>query len=351
MLVDPDVVVAYGTDWTRRWTAPPAAVVRPADAAEVAAILQVCAAHGTAVVPQGGNTGLVGGSVPRVGRPPAVVLSTQRFTRLDPVDVTTRQVVVGAGVTLAALQQQASASGLRYAVDLAARDSATVGGMVATNAGGLRVLAFGDTRRQVVGVEAVLADGSVVDRLGGLAKDNGGYDLSQLLVGSEGTLGVLTAVRLRLLAAAPNPRRSSSSGCPTSAAALPWLSLRGLTAAELMLDRGLALVEQVAGLPHPLARPAPCLSPARGRGRPPRVLADLDTAVGPTLWAYRERHTEAVATRGRVHKLDVAVPVRPVPALVAALDEVLAGALTDRGARARRTSSAISATGTCTSTW
>ena len=331
VLVDPDLTRPYGTDWTRRWTSTPAAVVRPADTAEVVVTLRACAEHGVGVVTQGGNTGLVGGSVPRVeGDRPAVVLSTRRLTRLDPVDAATRQVVAGAGVTLGALQRHAEHAGLRYGVDLAARDSATLGGTVATNAGGLRVVAFGDTRRQVVGVEAVLADGSVVSRLDGLAKDNSGYDLSQLLVGSEGTLGVVTAVRLRLLPPAPTSPQVALLGLPDVAAALPWLGLPGLTAAEVLLDRGLALVERVTGLPHPLAGRHPAYLLLEVEGALPEALADEDTAVGPDLWAYRERHTESIATRGQVHKLDVAVPTRR--------------------RRARRTSSATSATATCTST-
>ena len=203
---------------------------------------------------------------------------------------------------------------------------------MATNAGGLRVVAFGDTRRQVVGVEAVLADGSVVSRLGGLAKDNSGYDLAQLLVGSEGTLGIVTAVRLRLL---PPPSASPQVvlvGLRDVAAALPWLRTDGLTAAEVMLDRGLALVEGVAGLRAPLAERHPVALLLEIEGELPEDLADHDTAVGAHLWAYRERHTEAIATRGPVHKLDVAVPVAAVPALVESIDRALGGALSDPAA-------------------
>ncbi len=327
----PTSTEAYGTDWTRRWSARPVAAVRPANPDEIAAVLLVCAAHGIAVVPQGGNTGLVGGSVPRPGTS-TVVLSTRRLTRLDPVDVAARQVVAGAGVLVGDLQRHAAAAGLRYGVNFAARDSATVGGTIATNAGGLRVLAHGDTRRQVVGVEAVLADGSVVSRLTGLAKDNSGYDLSQLLVGSEGTLGIVTAARLRLLPGPGVPAHVALVGLPDVSVALSFLDLPGLTAAELILDRGLAVVEEVAGLRHPLAARHPAYLLLEVEGDLPEDLADLDTAVGPDLWAYRERHTEAIATRGAVLKLDVGVPVGAVPTFVAALNAAWGGALSDAAA-------------------
>src|SRR5579872_2831962 len=199
VLTDPDVVAGYTTDWTRRFSGAALAVVRPSGTAEVAAVLRACARHGTPVVPQGGNTGLVGGSVPAPsGGGGAVVLSTRRLRRLDPVDTLSGQVTAGAGVTIAELRAHAARAGLEYGVDLAARDSATVGGTIATNAGGIQTIRYGHTRAQLLGVEAVLADGSVISRLGGIQSDNTGYELAQLLAGSEGTLGIVTAARLRL---------------------------------------------------------------------------------------------------------------------------------------------------------
>ena len=159
-------------------------------------MLQLLAGDGVPVVPQGGNTGLVGGSVPRGGE---VVLSTVLLSEVGEVDPLTRQVTVGAGATLAAVQAAAGRHDLRVAVDFGARDSATIGGMAATNAGGTTAVRFGSTRAQVVGMEAVLPSGAVVSRLRGLLKDNVGYDLPGLLVGSEGTLAVITRVRLRLI--------------------------------------------------------------------------------------------------------------------------------------------------------
>jgi FAD/FMN-containing dehydrogenase len=187
VLDDVDVRAGYEVDWTRRWRGEALAVVRPASTGEVAGVVAACGAAQVPVVPQGGNTGLVGGGVPAGGE---VVLSLRRLVDVGPVDALSGQVTVGAGVVLADLQERLAPTGRELAVDLAARGSATVGGLVATNAGGLRVLRHGTMRNQVVGLEAVLADGSVVSRLGGLAKDATGYDLSALLVGSEGTLGV-----------------------------------------------------------------------------------------------------------------------------------------------------------------
>ncbi|MCW2778646.1 MAG: linked oxidase domain protein, partial [Frankiales bacterium] len=200
VLTDDDLRSSYETDWTRRFTGRSVAVVRPGSTAEVAAVVLACGRHGAAVVLQGGNTGLVGAAIPAGGE---VLLSLRRLSTLDDVDLPSQQVTVGAGVTLADLQAHARAAGLDFGVDLAARDSATVGGLAATNAGGIRVLRYGSMAAQVAGVEAVLADGSVLSRLGGLAKDQTGYDLGQLLVGSEGTLGVVTRLRLKLVPQLP----------------------------------------------------------------------------------------------------------------------------------------------------
>ena len=202
VLTDPDLTEGYSVDWTRRWRSSAPAVVRPATTDEVAALVAAARRHGVALVPQGGNTGLVGGSVPHTGA--EVVLSLRRLDDLGPVDVLAGQVTAGAGVTLAALQAHAAAAGLAFGIDTGARASATVGGMIATNAGGVHVVRHGPMRAQVIGVEAVLGTGEVVSRLGGLVKDNTGYDLGQLLCGSEGTLGVVTAARLRLVADEPH---------------------------------------------------------------------------------------------------------------------------------------------------
>ena len=313
VLTDPDLTAAYGTDWTRRWSRLPAAVVRPGSVEAVAAVLRACAEHETPVVPQGGNTGLVGASVPHSGD--AVVLSTTRLDRLDPVDPVSRQVTVGAGVTLADLQRHARASGLGYGVDTASRDTATIGGTVATNAGGLRVCRYGDTRAQVIGLRAVLADGSVLSRLQGLPKDGAGYDLVALLVGSEGTLAVVTDVRVRLHPPDP-PGVVTLVGCSGVADAVGLLPDHDVGMAELMTLDSLALTCRATGLPHPLRRQWPAYLLLETPDLPD--LPDgADAVVDERLVAYRERHTEAVSTLGIAHKLDVALPLGSIDEFVA----------------------------------
>jgi FAD/FMN-containing dehydrogenase len=329
VLSDPATKASYEQDWTRRFGGPSLVVVRPGDTGQVASTVAACASHGAAVITQGGNTGLVGGGVPGPGPPLPVLLSTTRLDRLGPVDRAAAQVTAGAGTTLARVQDIAADSGLTFPVDLAARDTATIGGMVATNAGGLHVLRFGSMRAQVVGLEAVLADGSVVSRLSGLVKDNTGFDLSQLLIGSEGTLGVVTAARLRLVPELPQRVVAllGLSGTEQALDALDSLRKRaaGLQAAELFYQDGLELVCSHARMAPPLPAPWPAYMVVECAGiddpsdRLFEVLSDLDlpesaTAVATDgsgrsrLWEYRERHTEAVSSLGVPHKMDVTLP-------------------------------------------
>jgi FAD/FMN-containing dehydrogenase len=306
LLTDPAVTEAYGTDWTRRWCARPRAVVRPADAAAVARVVETCAEHDAAIVAQGGNTGLVGGSVP--GSPDtAVVLSLTRLTTMEPVQRQGRQVTVGAGVTLADLSRHARAAGLVYGVDLAARDSATIGGTVATNAGGLRVCRYGDTRAQVSGLRAVMADGAVIDRRHVPPKDGAGYDLTALLVGSEGTLGIVTDVRVRLHEPDP-PGVTTLVGCRSLAEAVDLLPASGVRMAEVMTADGLELTCRVTGMAPPLPSSWPVYlllqTPAL-----PGLPDGAEAVVDDRLIDYRERHPEAVATLGVVHKYDVSLPL------------------------------------------
>ncbi|HEX7195516.1 MAG TPA: FAD-binding oxidoreductase, partial [Candidatus Limnocylindria bacterium] len=184
-LTDPALRASYETDWTRRFRGDALAVVRPGSTAEVSLVMAACADARVAVVPQGGNTGLVGGSVPRGGE---VVLSLLRLNEIGAVDHDAGEVTVGAGATLAAVQEAARNAGWDVGVDLGARDSATIGGMVATNAGGVNVVRHGPMRSRLLGFEAVRADGGIIRRLPGMPKDTTGYDLGGLLAGSEGTL-------------------------------------------------------------------------------------------------------------------------------------------------------------------
>jgi FAD/FMN-containing dehydrogenase len=355
VLDDPDTRAPFETDWTRRFHGPSQAVVRPASTSEVSAVMAECASEKVAVVIQGGNTGLVGGGVPGPApgpeAGPPVILSTVRLDSVGEVDAVASQVTAGAGVTLGRLQSAADAAGLVFPVDLAARDTATVGGMIATNAGGLHVLRYGSMRAQVVGVEAVLADGTVVSRLSGLVKDNTGYDLSQLLVGSEGTLAVVTAARLRLVPT-HDERVVALLGLDSTAGALEVLDAvrrgaEGLQAAEIFYREGLDLVRSHGRLGAPLSRewPVYLLVECAGLRDPSdslfEVLAGLDLAEDATavatdpagaarLWAYRERHTEAISAIGVPHKLDVTLPQSRLadfePAVRSVVAEIAPGA-------------------------
>ena len=338
VLTDADLMAPFAVDWTRRFTGPCRAVVRPGSTAEVSAVLSACAAHGVPVVPQGGNTGLVGGGVPGPVGPRGpdgalpIVLSTRRLSWLDPVDDLSGQVSVGAGVTLGDLQRFAAQAGWEYGVDLAARDSATVGGTVATNAGGIHVIDHGMTRSQLVGIDVVLADGRIVRHMSGLIKDNTGYDLAGLMCGSEGTLGVITAVRLQLRRP-PGPTSVALVGVDDFAAALALLACareRGrVRAAEAMDAPSMDLVVSSTGLPWPLARRhgvvvlLEVVDGGDASGLP--LTEDDDAVIGlapaeqARLWLYRERQTEAYAGLGIVHKLDVAVPLAELAAFEADL--------------------------------
>jgi FAD/FMN-containing dehydrogenase len=328
-----DATAGYAVDWTGRFRGHAPAVLRPADTAEVAGVLAVCHRAGVPVVPQGGNTGLVGGGVPGHGE---VVLSLARLDRLDPVDIDAGQVTAGAGVPL---QRVADADpGLDLGVLIASRDSATVGGAVATNAGGLRVLRYGPMRAQLRGAEAVLADGTVVSHLAGLVKDNTGYDYPGLLAGSEGTLAVITAVRVQLV---PRPADPVTVIVGLGGAAevhdLARAALRavpGLLSAEFFTRAGLDVLAEYVGLVSPLRDPVPAflLLEAAGPGAAEDLASlagDYPVAVATTaadrarLWAYRERHPEAAGFLGVPLKLDVSVPAANWVTLATGVGEVV----------------------------
>ncbi len=338
VLTADDLRAGYEVDWTRRFVGRCDAVVRPGSTEEVATLLAWCEARGVPVTTQGGNTGLVGGSVPADG---GIVLSTQRLNRIGPLDPTSGQITVGAGVTLAALEAATARSRWEPGVDLGARDSATIGGMVATNAGGTRVLRHGMMRRNVVGVEAVLADGTVLGHLAGLEKDNTGYDLAGLLCGSEGTLAVVTAARLRLVPRQPDRVAvwvaAASWHEATDLSTTLRLDVAGLDSLEAAGASCLRLVERSLGLPplFPEAPPVAVLAVWAGRGEsPPELAAAIGTrdhvvASDPggvrRLWEHRERITEAITAVGIPHKLDVTLPLAEVPAFAAEVRAELAG--------------------------
>jgi len=340
VVADPEVVASYTTDWTGRFVGGSPAVVRPTTTEQVAALVETCRDLGVPLVPQGGNTGLVGGSVPLHDE---VVLSLRRLDGLEPVDSLAGQVTAGAGVSIGQLHAAADDAGWSYGIDLGSRESATVGGTVATNAGGIHMIRHGDTRAQLLGVEAVLGTGAVVSHLGGLLKDNTGYHLPSLLCGSEGTLGVVTAARLRLV---PAPARRTTAivavgsiDAAVSAATGYRRSLTVLEACELFLQPGLELVCRTQHLASPFADPhaAYLLVEVADHTDPTGDLAaatdaahgveEVVVATDPSrradLWRFREAHTEAINSLGPPHKLDVTVPagamvqfIEAVPAVV-----------------------------------
>lgn len=353
-LVDAGMRAPYEMDWSRRWVGEARVVVRPESTSEVAAVLEICSRNGWRVVPQGGNTGMVGGSVARCG---GVLLSLRRLNAIGSVDCTTGQLNVGAGATLGAVNALLKSSGRRVGVDIASRDSATIGGMVATNAGGIHALRYGTMRSQVAGMEAVLADGSVVSRLSGLLKDNTGYSIADLLIGSEGTLAVITTVRLKtvkipstkcVMLLGLNPvvkavgrkdqeyedgkawlTTSDITGSMTDNAVGVLASIRevveNIEAAEIMYDKGFEITRsyldiaspfkerylgylliELSGTSNVIERVGSSLTRDERVGD---VALGVDSRTIDGLWSYRERHTEAIAMLGVAHKLDVSLPL------------------------------------------
>lgn len=197
LIRDGEAMAPWLTDWRGRYTGTALALAAPTDTAQVAALITHCARHGVALVPQGGNSGMSGGATPDASGG-QLLLSLRRLDTIGPIDVDARAVTCGAGVILQNLHNAAEAAGLRFPLTLGGKGSATVGGLIATNAGGTQVLRHGTMRAQVLGLEAVLATGEVYSALVPLKKDNRGFDLKQLFIGSEGTLGVITAARLKL---------------------------------------------------------------------------------------------------------------------------------------------------------
>jgi FAD/FMN-containing dehydrogenase len=335
VLVDADLRAGYETDWTGRYGGTAAAVVRPGSTDEVAEVLRICDEQRARVIPQGGNTGLVGGGVPRGEDPAMIVLSLRRLDKLGDVDAGALQVTAGAGVTLAAWRAHARAAGLDAPVDFAARDSATIGGAIATNAGGSRVVRFGTMRQQVAGIEAVLSNGDVIGSLSGLPKETVGLHLPSLLAGSEGTLAVVATARLRLV---PWYRETitalvATSGLEAAVSVLARLrrSVTSLDAVEIVLPEALELVAAHLGATPPVGGGGayvlvdcadhvdPSVELTDALADAPEVIDAAVTTEGPArddLLRFRDRITEAINTQGVPYKLDVAVPVDRLAELI-----------------------------------
>jgi FAD/FMN-containing dehydrogenase len=339
-------------DWRGHYQGRAAALLSPSSVPEVQAIVAACARDGTALVPQGGNTSMVGGATPD-GAGNAFLLSLRRMNRVRAVSPDDNVAVVEAGVILADLHDAALGAGRRFPLSLAAKGSATVGGLVSTNAGGTQVLRFGPMRSLVLGLEAVLPDGSMFDGLSALRKDNRGYDLKQLLIGAEGTLGVVTAASLRLVPL-PGSTAVAWTGLASPQAALALL--RRLEAAlgeavesfELVPDEALRLVlAHVPGTRAPLSAAAPwnvlietaapasardareALEEALGQAIEAGLAGDAVVAASESqaaaLWRLRETISEAERHQGPAAKHDVSVPVSAMPGFIgSAADEVKA---------------------------
>lgn len=341
VLTAPEDVAPYLDEQRRLFRGEALAVARPAETAEVAFAVRACAEAGVPVVAQGGNTGLVGGGVPRGG----LVLSLARLDRVRALDPLGATITVEAGAILAEVQAAAEAAGLLFPLSYASRGSARIGGGIATNAGGVAVLSYGNARDLVLGLEVVLADGRVWDGLRALRKDNAGYDLKQLFIGSEGTLGIVTAAVLKLY---PRPRSTTVAfaGLASPARALDLFAHlrarcdRDLTAYEVMPPFGLDLVLRHApGTVRPLAGAhgayalieiASSRPEADTRAETEAALAEAmadgvveDAAVAASeaqnraLWHLRESLPEAQKREGASIKHDVSVPLARLPAFLA----------------------------------
>ena len=337
---DSDRLAPLLTDWRGTKTGTARLLAEPRNSEEVQMLVRAAAASATPLVPQGGNTGLVGGSVPEAdGR--AVLVSLRRMDRVRDLDSVSQTVVVEAGLILQQLHEAAADAGLQFPLSLGAKGSATVGGLISTNAGGTQVLRYGTMRAQVLGLEAVLPDGTLVDQLTPLRKDNTGYDIKQLFIGAEGTLGIVTAASLRLVPA-PQVTATAIAALDTPDAALELLSrLQAATGGivdsfELIPRIAVDLVTRhVPGTRDPLTQPYPWYVLAElTSSEPGRDLASLlegaladaieagtvaDAVVAQTgqqrdeFWQLRE--TIAVAERedGPALKHDITVPVADMP--------------------------------------
>jgi FAD/FMN-containing dehydrogenase len=331
---DADLIAPSLTDWRGRYTGATPLLLLPRDVATVAAIVRVAAEHRVALVPQGGNTGLVGGGIPAADGS-AVLLSTRRMNRIRRVDASGQLLVAEAGAVLADVHAAAAAAGFAFPLSLGAKGSATIGGLAATNAGGVQVLRHGTMRALVAGLEAVLPDGSILNQLHGLVKDNSGLDLKQMLIGAEGTLGVITALALKLVPA-PAYRAIGWAGVDRPSQALALLAgLRQLSGGqvesfELMPAEGVALLQKHFGLRAPLAgvHRWQCLVELAGPMPLDEVLAEglgdsrfgADDAViaqseaqGQALWRLREDLPLAERRDGPAVHHDISVPVADMP--------------------------------------
>lgn len=354
LLTDPGEMAPYLSDWRNAYQGRAAAVIRPADVHQVAAVMALCGQHDIKVVPQGGNTGLCGGSIPdEAGH--QIVLSLTRMNQILSVDAANDTITVQAGVLLQRVQEAAEEAGRFFPLSLGAEGSCTIGGNLATNAGGTAVLRYGNMRELTLGIEAVLPDGRIWNGLRALRKDNTGYDLKHLFIGSEGTLGIITAAVLRLY---PRPRSVSTAwvALPSSDAAIALIAqVRShcgdrLTGFELMSRQAVTfVVSHIPGCKDPFEDVHPWyalieLSDTLESAHLPEMfemsLAEgfeagliLDAVIAANeaqvagLWALREGISEAQNHEGPSLKHDISIPVSSIPAFVTQAEQRLAGVM------------------------
>ncbi|WP_332772589.1 FAD-binding oxidoreductase [Phenylobacterium sp.] len=332
---DPERLAPKLVEWRDRWVGETPFLALPKTTADVAAVVGICFEAGVPITPQGGNTGLVGGQIP-LGE---ILLSTERLRTIRDIDAFDDVIVAEAGVTLAAVHEAALAKGRRFPLDLASEGTATIGGVVSTNAGGTAVLRYGNTRELVLGLEAVLPNGEVWNGLKRLRKDNTGYDLKQLLIGAEGTLGVVTAASLKLFPVLVS-RATAIAAVDTPQAALDLLvrakdtAGTGVEAFELMGRRGIEFVlKNIPDQRDPLAQAHPWYvlieiasgEPGAAEAALERLLSKgledglvRDAVVAQTqsqaraLWSIRENQSPGQKPEGATWKHDVSVPVSRV---------------------------------------
>lgn len=338
---DPQEIAPHLVEWRSKYHGHATLLLKPRTTEEVSRVLALCNETRTPLVPQGGNTGLVGGQIPLHGE---ILLSLSRLDRIRRIDRADMSLVAEAGVVLAKVQEAALDNDCCFPLSLASEGSCTVGGNLSTNAGGVNVLRYGMARAQVLGLEVVLADGRVLDLLRTLRKDNTGYDLKQLFIGAEGTLGVITAAALRLFPK-PTLHETAFIAVPSPDAAVSLLhrledATGGLLSAfELMSRRGIEFVlAHMPGTQDPLAAPSPWYVLAEAAGSSALPLKTLmenaiaaaiedglvsDAAIAASdaqrraLWRLREDMSEAQKFEGASIKHDIAVPVDRVPAFLA----------------------------------
>ena len=345
VLTEPADIEPWATDWRGRWHGKAAAILQPGSTAEVAAMVGLAAQQGVPLVPQGGNTSMVGGATPPEDGS-ALILSLRRMNGIRSIDRGGMRAVAEAGVVLQTLHAAVAAEGMRFPLTLGAKGSATIGGLISTNAGGTQVLRFGTMRGLVDGIEAVMPDGTVHDGLSGLKKDNRGYSLDQLLIGAEGTLGIVTAARLKLYPAI-HSRAVAWLGLDSPQAALDVLrELQAQTPTvegfEILPDESLqAFLSHVSGTRAPLNSNTPwnalveatadhaaaeppaellarLLAPLLGSGQVADAVISASEAQAEAFWRIRDGLSEAErVTFGPATQHDISVPVDAMPSFMA----------------------------------